>query len=286
VKSKLTVIIPCKDEAHNIQACVESVRGLADEILVADSGSTDGTLDIVRQMGDCRLIEREFIDHSNFKNWAIGHAKYLWVLIVDADERVTEKLAAEIRGVLCEVPKFDAYRMRRRNFFLGHVIKRSGWNSATVTRLFRRDRCRYDNKRVHEDVIVDSGKIKRLGGRFLHYTCQDFHRYMETLNRYTTWWAEDAYAAGRRTGYLGLLLRPPVRFLESYIWRGGFLDGAAGLAVCTTRATYTFMKYAKLWQLDRLSAAGIGQCGGKPASLGAEARRQEAESEAKPNRAA
>jgi (heptosyl)LPS beta-1,4-glucosyltransferase len=252
--NQLTVIIPCKDEAHNIRACVESVRGLADEILVADSGSTDGTLDIVRQMGDCRLVEREFIDHSNFKNWAIQQATHPWVLIVDADERVTPKLAAEIRGVLDGQPAVDAYRIRRENYFLGHRIKRSGWNSATVTRLFRRAVCRYDNKRVHEDVIVETGRVKRLSGRFLHYTCQDLHEYLARINRYTTWSAEDMYAAGRRSGYLGLLLRPPARFLQFYIVRRGFLDGSAGLAVCLTMAFYTFMKYAKLWALGRAAA--------------------------------
>ena len=256
MKNELTVIIPCKDEAHNIRACIESVRQLGNEILVADSGSTDGTLDLVRKMGGCRIIEREFIDHSDFKNWAIGHARHTWVLIVDADEQVTEELAAEIRSELAGRPAFDAYCMRHQNHFLGHRIKHSGWNSSTSTRLFRRDRCRYDDKRVHEDVVVDTGKIKRLKGKFLHHTCRDLHRYVAKLNRYTTWWAEDAYAAGRRTGYLGVLLRPPARFFQSYIVRGGFLDGTAGLAVCATMACYIFMKYAKLWHLCRTASAG------------------------------
>src|SRR5262245_65872301 len=97
---KLTVLIPCKNERLNIKDCIESVRGIADEILVADSGSTDGTLDIVRELGGCRIIEREYVNSANFKNWAIPQAKHEWVLVVDADERVTPDLAEEIRTVL------------------------------------------------------------------------------------------------------------------------------------------------------------------------------------------
>ena len=98
--AKLTVLIPCKDERRNIRACIESVQAIADEMLIADSGSTDGTLDIVRDIGGCRIIEREYINSANFKNWAIPQAKHEWVLVVDADERVTPELADEIREVL------------------------------------------------------------------------------------------------------------------------------------------------------------------------------------------
>src|SRR5205814_4239818 len=141
MSAQLTVLIPCKDEQLNIRACIESARLIADEVLVADSGSTDYTMDIVRQIGGCRLIEREFIDYANFKNWAIPQALYEWVLIVDADERVTPELAREIQGQLAHVPdSIDGFWVRRRNFFQGHEIKRSGWGSSKVFRLIRRDR--------------------------------------------------------------------------------------------------------------------------------------------------
>jgi glycosyltransferase involved in cell wall biosynthesis len=124
---KLTVLIPCKNESHNIRDCIESVRSIADEILVADSLSTDDTLEIVRNSGGCRIIEREFIDYANFKNWAIPQATHPWVLIVDADERVTPELAVEIREILAKAPpSLDAYRMRRDNFFLGQQIRHCG----------------------------------------------------------------------------------------------------------------------------------------------------------------
>jgi (heptosyl)LPS beta-1,4-glucosyltransferase len=249
---KLTVLIPCKNEAHNIRACVESVRPVADEILVADSLSTDDTVALVGQVGGCRIIRREFVDYANFKNWAIPQASHPWVLVVDADERVTETLAAEIREVLSdEDPSRDAYRLRRDNFFLGRRIRHCGWNRSTIIRLFRRDTCRYGAARVHEQLEVAPGRVGTLGGKLLHYTCSSLAQWTEKHNRYATLWAEDHHAAGRRTSWLAILLRPPLRFLQLFLFRGGFLDGSAGLIVCMSNGWYTFLKYANLWQLDR-----------------------------------
>lgn len=252
---KLTVLIPCKNEAHNIRECIESIRGMADEILVADSLSTDNTLVIVRQLGICKVIEREFVDYASFKNWAIPQASHPWVLAVDADERVTEALAAEIREVLArEDPALDAHRMRRDNFFLGRRIRHCGWNRSLITRLFRRDVCRYGPATVHERLEVEPGRVGTLRGKLLHHTCSSLSTWIEKQNHYTTLWAEDRHADGRRTSWLGILLRPPLRFLQLYILRGGFLDGTVGLIVCLSSMFYTFLKYAKLWQLNRQRA--------------------------------
>jgi glycosyltransferase involved in cell wall biosynthesis len=251
----LTVLIPCKNESHNIRACIESVRGVADEVLVADSLSTDDTLDMVRQLGGCRIIEREFVDYSNFKNWAIPQASHPWVLIVDADERVTEPLAADIRETLARNdPSMDAYRMRRDNFFLGRRIRHCGWNRSLITRLFRRDKCRYGTARVHEQLDVAPGRVGTLHGKFLHYTCTSLSTWTEKQCRYAAIWAEDHHAAGRRAGWLGILTRPFARFLQLYILRGGILDGVAGLIVCSSNMFYTFLKYAMLWELGRSGA--------------------------------
>lgn len=251
---KLTVLIPCRNESHNIRECVESVRPVADEILVADSLSTDDTTDIVRRLGDCRLIEREFVDHADFKNWAIPQAAHEWILQIDADERLTDRLADEIRGVLAhDDPNRDGYAVRFDNYFLGHPIRHCGWNRSTVIRLFRRDVCRYGPSRVHERLEIEPSRVETIKGRIKHFTCHSLTQWMDKQNRYTTYWAEDRSAAGRRAGWPGIVFRPPLRFMQLYLFRGGFLDGTAGLIVCLSSMFYTFLKYAKLWQLSRES---------------------------------
>jgi glycosyltransferase involved in cell wall biosynthesis len=251
---KLTVLIPCKNERMNIRPCLESVRAVADEILVADSGSTDGTLEIVREVGGCRVVEREYIDSGNFKNWAIPQAAHPWVLIVDADERVTPELASEIRATLAAAD-CDGYRILRRNHFFGHEIKHCGWNTDDVLRLFRRDLGRYTDYGDHADVEVPSGKVGRLKAKFLHYTYWSMEQYLRKLDRYTTQWAEQRFARGCRVSYLELLLRSPLRFFHSYVIRLGFLDGAPGLVLCLLSSFYSFTKVAKLWALQ----AGLAQ---------------------------
>jgi glycosyltransferase involved in cell wall biosynthesis len=252
MSDRLTVLIPCKNESHNIRDCIASIRPIADEILVADSRSTDNTLDIVRELGGCRIIEREFVDYANFKNWAIPQALHPWVLIVDADERVTEELAAEVRQILDRAdPSFDAYCMRRDNFFLGCRIRHCGWNRSTILRLFRRDVCRYGSARVHEQLDVSKDRVGTLRGKLLHYTCTSLPQFIDKQNRYAIMWAEDHHAAGCRTSVLGIFFRPVARFFQLYFLRGGVLDGTAGLIVCMSNAFYTFLKYADLWHLQR-----------------------------------
>jgi glycosyltransferase involved in cell wall biosynthesis len=244
--NRLTVLIPCKNEIKNIRPCIESIREIADEILVADSGSTDGTLEVVRSLGNCRIIEREYIHSGNFKNWAIPQAKHEWILIVDADERVTPELAAEIQQTLAE-PQFDGYRILRRNFVFGSEIKHCGWNNDHVLRLFRRDVGRYCDRGVHADVIISSGKVVFLKAKFLHYTYWTIDQYLEKFNRYTRLAAGDASKRGRRVGFFRLLTMAPFKFFHRYVIRLGFLDGTPGLVLCILTAFYSFTKYAKVW---------------------------------------
>ncbi len=251
MRVKLTVLIPCKDERANIHACVESVRPIADEILIADSGSTDGTLEIARDMKDCRIIEREYVHSANFKNWAIPQAKYPWVLIVDADERVTEELAAEIRQVLdAPEPEVDGYWIGRKNHFLGYHIAHCGWNSDDVLRLFRRDEGRYRERWVHAEIEMEKARTRRLKEPFHHYTAWNSEQHWAKLNRYATWGALNQRDEGQRTTIFSMFCRAPLRFLQLYFLRLGFLDGIPGLHVCAYTAFYVFMKQARRWELD------------------------------------
>lgn len=249
---KLTVIIPCKNERGNIRQCIESVRDVADEIIVADSLSTDGTVEVVRGLGGCRVIQREFVGYADFKNWAIGQASHAWVLIVDADERATPELCREIRHVLAAPPDHvDAYWIYRRNYFLGHEIKHCGWNTDDVCRLIRRDRCRYGPRRVHEEIEVSRQRSRWLKQRLLHYSIWSYDDYFRKRVAYTRLSAQDAWQAGKRTGAFDLLLRPLLRFLQLYILRLGFLDGLPGIQVCMLTAYFnTFVRQARLWELE------------------------------------
>lgn len=245
----LTVLIPCKDERRNIGPCIEAVRRIAGEILVADSGSTDGTLEIVRQLGGCRIIEREYNYSGDFKNWAIPQARQPWVLIVDADERVTAELAGEIERELRGKPAHDGYWIYRENYFLGHRIRYGVWRRDKVLRLFRRDGARYRGDTDHAEIQVESGNVGRLRNRLQHFTYWTYEQYYRKFHRYSRLQAERWHAEGRRPSYLRLLATGPLRFLQSYVLQAGFLDGLAGLQVAALTGFYSFAKQAHLWEL-------------------------------------
>jgi glycosyltransferase involved in cell wall biosynthesis len=246
---KLTVLIPCKDEIQHIRACIDSVRPVADEILVADFGSTDGTLDIVRGLRGCRVIEREYVNSADFKNWAIPHASHEWILVVEADERVTPQLAEEIRNLLAFPTQYNGYSICRDNFFLGHPVRHCGWNTARLVRLFRREGSRCQMRRVHANVVVSGGSVGELQQPLVHHTALDLDRFLIKQQRYATWAALDACDAGKRASWIRLLAHAPLRFLQLYLLRGGWLDGRAGVVVCGLAAWYTFLKDAKLWAM-------------------------------------
>jgi glycosyltransferase involved in cell wall biosynthesis len=254
--AKLTVLIPCKNERRNIRPCIESVASVADELLIADSGSNDGTLEIVREIFDeldcdCRLIERDYVNSADFKNWAIPQSKHEWVLVVDADERVPESLAAEIRQVLDNPPgNIDGYWIGRDNHYLGHRIRHCGWNTDDVLRLFRRDSGHYQTRWVHAEVEIEESRTERLKTAFLHYTTWNTDDYLFKMNRYAAWGALNFRdEKGRKTAkFLPMITRAPLRFLQLYIMRLGFLDGIPGLQVCMFTAFYSFLKQAKLWE--------------------------------------
>jgi glycosyltransferase involved in cell wall biosynthesis/SAM-dependent methyltransferase len=246
--SPLTVIIPCKNEREHIRACIQSAWTIADEVLVADSGSTDGTLEIARELG-CRIVEREYRTSGDFKNWAIPQAAREWVLILDSDERITPALAAEIRRELV-APRHDGYWIYRRNHFLGHPIRFGPWKNDRCLRLFHRELGRYVGPTDHAEVELSRGTTGELRGRMTHYTCSSYGQYLAKLVRYADVQSRVWQAAGRRTHLGHLLLRFPLRFLQGYFWRLGFLDGLAGLQVCFLIAYLSFLKHAYLWQLQ------------------------------------
>lgn len=249
MSNKLSVLIPCKDEERNISYCIESVLPIADEILVADSGSKDKTMEIAKKYG-CRVIEREYKNSADFKNWAIPQAKYDWILLLDSDERATPELLDEIKHTLsAKVPEHNGYYIFRRNFLFGNEVKRS-WGKDKVIRLFKRDLSKYKDMRVHSEIVLSSGSAGFLKQKLLHYTYWNYAQIMEKYERYTTWAAEDMRDKGVKPSFINLTFTPVWRFFRQYILQGGFLDGRAGLIVCGLSMYYVFLKYAKLWRME------------------------------------
>lgn len=248
-RRKLSVLIPCKNEEENILPCLDSIRSIADEIVVADSGSTDRTLDIVRELGGCRVIEREYVDAGNFKNWAIPQMSHDWVLAVDADERVSPELAMEIKKVLNGPINFDGFWIYRKNHFMGHALNHTSWGRDRVIRLFHRDIGRYREYTDHSEVQLDPSRVGQLDARLIHYTCWDYDAYLRKMLRYTDQQARVWYEEGREASFVRMLTTGPLRFLRCYVIQRGFLDGRAGFQVSALTGFYSFMKQARLWHL-------------------------------------
>ncbi|MDA0657227.1 MAG: glycosyltransferase family 2 protein [Planctomycetota bacterium] len=248
MQPNITVLITCKNELQHMPACLESVRPIADEILVADSGSRDGTLEFLREQADCRVIEREYVNAGNFKNWAIPQAKHEWILIVDADERITPALTQEIRNKLPGT-RWDGFSLRRLNYFLGYPVRHGGWGRDQVIRLFRRDIGRYGEHTDHSEVTIPGNRLGQLLQRMPHFTCSSYDRYLEKMHRYAQQQAELWHRQGRKPSLTHLIGNGPMRFLRSYVAERGFLDGMPGLQIATLTAYYSFLKQSRLWAL-------------------------------------
>lgn len=248
---KLTAIIPAQNEEHNIEAVLKSVK-FADEIMVVDAFSTDKTVEIAKQYTDV-ILQREYGYPASQKNWAIPQATHEWILLVDADERITDELREEIITILQNTPSnkdIVAYWIYRDNHFMGEKVHFSGWQGDKVIRLFRKSKCRYEDKMVHEEIIAD-GKVGFLKNKIYHNTYTTFDAHIAKLNRYATWQAADY---DKKTGTLTpyhFALKPFWRFFKHYVIKQGFRDGLVGFVVSYLAAYATLNRYIKLWLLRK-----------------------------------
>lgn len=242
----LSVIITTFNEEVNVAECIESVQ-FADEILLVDSFSTDRTVEIARRYPEVTVLQRTYYGSAAQKNWAIDRVQHDWVLIVDADERVTPALAREILEILGTEPAAFGYFIRRENVFIDKVIRHSGWSTDKVVRLFRRDKGRYPNRRVHADMVVE-GPTPTMRESFLHYTFRSFDQYFDKFIKYSQWGAAQAFREGKRAGFIEIFGRPVWRFLRMFVLQLGFLDGLHGLVLCALQSFGVFLKYAFLWE--------------------------------------
>jgi glycosyltransferase involved in cell wall biosynthesis len=242
----LTVVIPTLNEAEQIEECIDRLAW-ADEIIVSDADSLDGTVRLARGAG-ARVLEHAGPTIAAQRNAAISAARNHWVLAIDADERPSDELCDDIDKAL-RAPSHPVYRVRRRNYYLGQELTRGHWGRDWVTRLFTRDR-RYLERRVHERLEpVDNPGF--LHGCLDHIPYRDLYHQLEKMNRYALWGAEDLFDQGARASAWDLSARPVGRFLRAYFLEGSFLEGRFGLATSVLGAYTAFMKYAHLWALER-----------------------------------
>jgi glycosyltransferase involved in cell wall biosynthesis len=245
---KLSVTVITRNEAADIGDALASVS-FADEIVVVDACSTDETVAIAKRHTD-RVIVRDWPGYIDQKNYAASMARHDWILSLDADERVTPDLASEIRSLMSGAPREMAYRIPRVTFYLGRWIRTTDWYPDYQLRLYDRRAAQWIGRYVHEAVAV-RGEIGRLRGELQHYAYRDISDHLETIDRYTTYAARQMHEAGRKTGLLQIAGHPPLAFLRNYLAHGGIRDGVAGLIISALNSYYVFLKFAKLWELQR-----------------------------------
>ncbi len=241
----ITVIVPTFNVEEILDDCLASVSW-ADEILVVDSLSTDGTLEVARRYTD-RILRREYINSASQKNWAIPQAKHRWVMVLDSDEQVTPALAEEIQALLAAGPPCSGYVIRRINHFLGKRVRFGGWGRDRVLRFWDRTKGSYQEKEVHAEVEVD-GPVAELRHSITHDTFRSWDSYLHKIDRYTSWSADEYLKQGRRASVVDLVTRPLGRFIKRYILQLGFLDGVAGLMITGIDTWVVFLKYARVWE--------------------------------------
>jgi glycosyltransferase involved in cell wall biosynthesis len=244
---KISATIITYNEERNIVRAIESLR-CADEIIVVDSGSTDRTVELARNLG-ATVVESSWPGYAKQKNVAAEWASNDWILSIDADEAISEGLEAELWQIKKNCPKYDAYTMPRLAKYLGQWIFHSGWFPDRKVRLYHRAKAKWTGEYVHESVEV-TGTTGHLDGRILHYTCDSLSEHLRTLDRYTTLAAEQIVDQKRHISYGRLVFEPIWTFINTFVFKLGFLDGLEGLAIAYMAAFYNFLKYAKAKFMD------------------------------------
>ncbi len=247
---QISAVIITLNEARNIGRCLDSLAGVADEVIVVDSGSTDGTVELAKARG-ARVGHRDWTNYSAQKNHANSLAQGPYILSLDADEA----LSPELRESLLEAKRRGlngAYAMARLTNYCGSWIRHGGWYPDLKVRLFPKAGTHWEGEHVHEQLVLAEGTATvRLKGDLLHYSYASISGHIRQADHFSTLAAQGLFARGRKAGVLKRWFSPPVRFLGDYIVRGGFLDGWHGAVIARISAAATYWKYAKLGQLWR-----------------------------------
>lgn len=248
----LTVLILIPNAGDRLERCLKSVQWADDIFCVVDPRTNDGSDAVARQYSS-HVVVHEYVNKAAQCNWAIPQITTEWTLVLDADEWLSDGLIDRIRKVIANPAGCDGHKIRRLSWFFGRLIRHCGWDKDYNVRLFRTAKGRYDQRRVHATIVVD-GSMGQIHEEMFHDDKRNFEEYFATFARFTSWSAQDMFERGKRASLLDLTLRPVLRFLKMFVLRRGFLEGHHGAVLCGLAACSVFVKYAKLWQLQRLAA--------------------------------
>jgi len=246
---KISAAIITYNEEKNIKRCMDSLD-FCDEIVVVDSLSSDDTCTIAKGLGAV-VINQKFLGHIAQKQLAVDNCTYEWILSLDADEEVSVELREEILMLLKSPFEYDAYIMPRVSFHLGLWIRHGGWYPDAKIRLFNKNKANWGGYNPHDKVIVN-GTVGKLKGDLKHYVFKDLRHNIDTNNSYSSIMADDLHKDGKRFSYLKLFLKPIGKFLETYIYKRGFLDGMPGFIIAVGAAYSMFLKFAKHWEIEKV----------------------------------
>ncbi len=246
----LSVILITRNEEANLDDCLASLEGIAQQIVVVDTNSSDRTLEIAKRYGAAISQPPDWPGFGPQKNRALDLANGQWVLSLDADERLTPALKSEILTAIQHSADVDCFAISRLSWYCGRFIRHSGWSPDYVDRLFKRGTARFSNDLVHERLIPH-GQVAKLENPMLHFSFMNYSQVLQKLDRYSTASAEQAFAQGKTSSPLKAVLHGAWSFFRTYILRAGFLDGPQGFALAVSNGQGTYYRYIKLWQLNQ-----------------------------------
>jgi len=246
----LSVILITRNEEANLDDCLASLEGIAQQIVVVDTNSSDNTLEIAKNHGATISQPPDWPGFGPQKNRALDLANGDWVLSLDADERLTSALKSEILTAINHSAHVDCFAIPRLSWYCGRFIRHSGWSPDYVDRLFKRGTARFSDDLVHERLIPN-GQAAKLENPMLHYSFMNYSQVLQKLDRYSTASAEQAFAKGKTSNPLKAVLHGAWAFFRTYILRAGFLDGPQGFALAVSNGQGTYYRYIKFWHLNQ-----------------------------------
>jgi len=246
----LSVILITRNEEANLDDCLASLEGIAQQIVVVDTNSADRTLEIAQKYGATIAQPSDWPGFGPQKNRALDLATGDWVLSLDADERLTPALRSEIVTAFHHSAQINCFAIPRLSWYCGRFIRHSGWSPDYVDRLFKRGTARFSDDLVHERLIPN-GAVAKLENPMLHYSFMNYSQVLQKLDRYSTASAEQAFAQGKTSSPLKAVIHGIWAFIRTYIIRAGFLDGGQGFALAISNGQGTYYRYIKLWHLHQ-----------------------------------